>query len=95
MSIFESNPKITVNFEHCFIEASLTLQVQASSYPLTVEPDQENTELMRKIFCEAISESIQRVSELVLQSHCEFEKAFHQAQGSVRLSQLKSSESTK
>lgn len=79
MDIFKDDPVITVSLKHCFIEASLTLRVQADSYPLTVRPDQESTELMRETFCKAVEMSVRDVAKAVAESHDVFESAFHEA----------------
>lgn len=93
-SIFESDPKFTVTFEHCFIEVSLTLRIDAKAYPMTNRLGRESTEQMNDICSQAIAQSAQQISLLVVQSHGVFEKSVRQADISLHRSQLKSSLST-
>jgi len=93
-SIFESDPKITITFEHCFIETSLTLRVLAKEYPMLNPLLRENTEQMRDVFCGAIALSVSEISKKVLEAHSLFEVSVGQALGDLHHSQLKSSLST-
>lgn len=93
-SIFESDPKFTVAFEHCFIDVSLTLRIDAKAYPLTNRLGRESTEQMNDICSQAISASAQKISHLIVQAHGVFQQAVLQAESSLHYSQLNPSQST-
>ena len=93
-SIFESDPKITITFEHCFIETSLTLRVLAKEYPMLNPLGRESTEQMRDVFCGAIALSVSEISNKVLEAHSLFGESVGRAQVALHGPQLKSSLST-
>lgn len=93
-SIFNDDPKITITFEHAFIEASVTLKVRVKDYPMIFQHGQEPSAQVRDIYSAAVAASAQNIANAIVQAHAAFEESFHKAHADFRFSQLKSSQST-